>query len=98
MTVRIRDDKEWTEAKKMEREALVKRFQNPANVATKEIVAGYTKEGGEVVLTTASVEGREALERMQEWAANTYPSAVVLRQTFPVAAHGACLRKINEED
>ena len=82
----------------MEREALVKKFQNPANEAIKETVAGYIKEAGEVVLTTASVDGREALEKIQEWASNIYPSAVVLRQTFPVAAYDVCLRKINEED
>ena len=43
---------------------MVKKFQNPANEARREIVAGYTKEAGEVVLTTASVEGREALEKI----------------------------------
>ncbi len=50
----------------------------------KDIVAAFTKPIGEVVLITASMEGREALEKRKEWAEVSYGSAEVLQQTFPV--------------
>ena len=62
-------------------------LKNSANEATKDIVAAYTKPSKEVVLVTASVGGREALEARKEWASLKYGSAEVRRQTFPVAVY-----------
>ena len=97
ITVKIRDETEREAAKTASKEELVKRFRNAANTATKDIVAAFTKPAGEVVLVTASVEGREALERGKEWVAVAYDSAEVLRQTFPVVAHGVRKGAINEK-
>ena len=64
--VKIRDDAEWEAVKALEKEDLVQAFKNNANEATKDIVAAYTKPSKEVVLVTASVGGREALEARKE--------------------------------
>ena len=64
--VKIRDDAEWEAVKALEKEDLVQAFKNNANEATKDIVAAYTKLSKEVVLVTASVRGREALEARKE--------------------------------
>jgi len=60
-------------------------------------VAAFTKPIGEVVLITASMEGREALEKRKEWAAVAYGSAEVLQQTFPVVAHGVRRGAVDEK-
>ncbi|KAL9576043.1 MAG: hypothetical protein Q9212_007437 [Teloschistes hypoglaucus] len=88
VTVQIRDEKEKEAAGKADKEDLVRSFRNAANEATKDIVAAFTKPAGEVVLITATVEAREALEKRREWATVGYPSAEVKRQTFPVVVHG----------
>ena len=85
--VKIRDDAEWEAVKALKKEDLVQVFKNNANEATKDIVAAYTKLSKEVVLVTASVGGREALEARKEWASLKYGSAEVRRQTFPVAVY-----------
>ncbi|KAL9575997.1 MAG: hypothetical protein Q9212_007483 [Teloschistes hypoglaucus] len=97
VTVQIRDEKEREAAKKADKEDLVKTFRNPANEATKDIVAAFTKPSGEVILVTATVEAREALEKRREWASIKYPSAEVRRQTFPVVVHGVRRAAINTE-
>ncbi len=51
-----------------------------------------------MVLQTATVEGREALKRMQEWASVAYPSVKVVRKTFYVAAEGACINLLDEKE
>lgn len=63
----------------------------------KDIVAAFTKPIGEVVLITASMEGREALEERKEWAAVSYGSAEVLQQTFSVVSHGARRGAVDEK-
>lgn len=88
VTVKIHDIKEREEALKADREDLVRKFRNAANEATKDIVAAFTKPSGEVVLVTATVEAREALEEKKEWATVGYPSAEIKRQTFPAIVHG----------
>ena len=85
--VKIRDDAEWEAVKALKKEDLVQAFKNNANEATKDIVAAYTKLSKEVVLVTASVRGREALEARKEWASLKYGSAEVRRQTFLVAVY-----------
>ncbi|KAI4085755.1 MAG: hypothetical protein L6R37_008476, partial [Teloschistes peruensis] len=97
VTVRIRDEGEKEVVSAANKEDLVKAFRNAANGATGDIVAVYTKPAGDVVLITASVEGREALERGQEWATEAYSSAEVLRQTFPVIIHGVKKSAVKEE-
>ena len=64
--VKIKDDAEWEAVKALEKEDLVQVFKNNANEATKDIVAAYTKLSKEVVLVTALVRGREALEARKE--------------------------------
>ena len=64
--VKIRDDAEWEAIKALKKEDLVQVFKNNANEATKDIVAAYTKLSKEVVLVTASVRGRKALEARKE--------------------------------
>ena len=64
--VKIRDDAEWEAVKALKKEDLVQAFKNNANEATKDIVAAYIKLSKEVVLVTASVRGREALEARKE--------------------------------
>jgi len=51
-----------------------------------------------VVLQTATVKGRKALKRMQEWVSVAYPSAKVVRKTFYVAAEGACINLLNKKE
>lgn len=97
VVVRIRGEEDWEEIKALKREDLIKKFKNQANEATGSIVAGYTKPSKEVVLITATVEQREALEAMGEWAQVGCGSAEVRRQTFPIAVHGiqratACMK------
>ena len=85
--VKIRDDAEQEAVKAPKKEDLVQAFKNSANKATKDIVAAYTKLSKEVVLVTALVRGREALEARKEQVSLKYSSAEVRRQTFLVAVY-----------
>ncbi len=98
VVVRFGDEEGYRKASQMKKEELIKSFINPANTATKNIVGAYTRGTTDVVLQTATVEGREALERMQEWASVAYPSAKVVRKTFYVAAEGACINLLDEKE
>ena len=85
--VKIKDDAEWEAVKALKKEDLVQVFKNNANEVTKDIVAVYTKLSKEVVLVTALVRGKEALEARKEWVSLKYGSAEVRRQTFLVAIY-----------
>ncbi len=50
----------------MKKEELNKSFINLVNTAIKNIVGTYTRGTTDVVLQTATVKGRKALERIQE--------------------------------
>ena len=52
--------------KALKKKDLIQTFKNTANEATKDIVAVYTKLSKEVVLVTALVREREALEARKE--------------------------------
>ncbi len=96
--MRFKDEEGYRKVSQIEKEELVKSFINLANTATKNIVGAYTRGIKDVVLQTATVKGREALEKMQEWASVAHPSAKVLRKAFYVAAEGACLNLLNDEE
>jgi hypothetical protein len=88
VTVRISNKEEKKQAAVKHPRLLVKDFQNQANTATADIIAAHRTRSGDVVLNTVSVESRKKLEQEEEWARMVYPSAQVLKQTFPVIVHG----------
>ena len=77
--VKIRDDAEQEAVKVFKKENLVQVFKNNANKVTKDIVAAYTKLLKVVVLVTALVREREALEARKEQVSLKYGSAEVRR-------------------
>ena len=75
--IKIKDDAEQEAVKAFKKEDLVQAFKNSANEATKDIVAAYTKLSKKVVLVTALVREREALEARKKQASLKYGSAKV---------------------
>lgn len=98
MTVRISKEEEYQAARGLTQVELMKRFINKNHKATEGIVAAYTRDPKDVILTATSVEARENLEALAYWAADAYPSAKVLKQTFRVAVQGASLSLLNEDE
>lgn len=89
ITVRIDDKKEREDIGKL---------RDEKNTYTQQILAARRLNGGDLLLQTVSVKGREELEKKDEWTRKTFTSARVLKQTFPILIHGVHKKAIDVSD
>ena len=80
---------------------IVDAIRASSNTAAQEVSTARKLKSGDILLTTTSVEAREELEKKGLGSNFLAASAKILRQTFPVMAHGfakSALEGIEEKD
>jgi hypothetical protein len=88
LLIRLLDQKEREATIGSAGEALIAKFQKGKHPKTDQIIAVNRLQSGDLLLQMATTEAKEALEQAVEWVAQAFPSAVLIRKTFGVIAHG----------